>query len=146
MENYNGDYYAWLTSTARALEEGRWSDVDAAQVAEELWDMSKSERRGIESHLGRILTHILKIRYQPGRHTRSWDLSIEESRVRLTRLLADNPSLAARVDELIAEAYETARLAAARQTQIALDVFPVQCPFSLHDVMERDWSLPVSRS
>lgn len=104
--------------------------------------MSKSERRGIESHLSRILTHILNIRYHPGRHTRSWDLSIEEWRVRLKKLLADNLSLAVRLEELMSEAYETARITAARQTQIALDVFPTECPFTVDDVRERDWSTP----
>jgi hypothetical protein len=146
MEDYNGDYYAWLTSTARALEEGRWSDIDAAQVAEELLDMSRSERRGIESHFRRILTHLLKIRYQPGRHSRSWDLSIEESRIRLEELFADNPSLMARADELLRTAYRSARVAAARQTKIATDVFPVDCPYSVADVLERDWSAPDPKS
>jgi hypothetical protein len=140
--NYETDYYDWLTQTAKAVEEGRWSDIDAAQLAEELVDMSKSERRGIESHLERILTHILKIRYQPGLHTRSWDLSVSESRARLRKLFAENPSLEARIDELIADAYETARYEAAKETEIALDVFPEQCPYSAEDVMTRDWSGP----
>lgn len=140
--NYDTDYYAWLTETAKAVEEGRWSDVDAAQIAEELIDLSKSERRGIESHLERIIMHILKIRYQPGCHTRSWDLSIAESRMRVKKLLGENPSLAARIEEMISDAYETARYEAARETNIALDVFPEECPYSTDDVMTRDWAGP----
>lgn len=144
MMDYENDYYGWLTETAKAVEEGRWSDIDAAQLAEELMDMGKSERRGIESHLRRILMHILKIRYQPGLHTRSWDLSIKESRYEAVKLIGENPSLAARTDELIANAYGSARYWAARETEIALDVFPEQCPYSAEDVMTRDWSGPES--
>lgn len=144
MTNYETDYYRWLNQTAKAVEEGRWSDIDAAQLAEELLDMGRSERRSIESHLERILTHILKIRYQPGRHTRSWDLSIAESRHQAAKLFRENPSLAAqeRIDELISGAYETARYVAARETEIALDVFPEACPYTAQDVMTRDWSGP----
>jgi hypothetical protein len=72
VEDYNGDYYAWLTDTAQALVDGRLADVNAAQVAEELQDMGKTERRVLRSHIKRILVHQLKIRYQPGKHTRSW--------------------------------------------------------------------------
>ena len=142
MTDYESDYYGWLNETAKAVEEGRWSDIDAAQLAEELMDMSKSERRGIESHLQRILMNILKIRYQPGRHSRSWDLSIAEARHQAADLFEENPSLAARMDELIAHAYRSARYEAAKETEIALDVFPEQCPYSAEDVMTRDWSGP----
>ena len=135
MENYGGDYYTWLNTTAQAIEQGRLSAMDQAQVAEELRDMGKSERRSIESFLERILVHLLKIEHQPGKHTRSWDLSIQDSRVRLRKLFRDDPSLRPECSELIREAYETARLTAAGQTGLDLDVFPEQCPYSVADVV-----------
>ena len=131
---------AWLTSTARALDEGRWREVDAAQVAEELRDMGKSERRAIESLLEVILVHILKICYQGDRRSRSWDLSIANSRLRLKKLLSENPSLAARTNELITDVYESARIEAASQTDMPLEVFPAECAYTVGDIMERDWS------
>lgn len=130
---YNGDYYGWLTATAQAVLEGR--DFDRAQVAEELADMGKSERLRIESHLGVILTHMLKIRYQPDRHSRSWDLSIAASRMRARKLFNENPSLAARVGDLMADAYDDARFEAANDTGLPLDTFPADCPFSLEEVL-----------
>lgn len=135
MEEYNGDYYAWLNATALALEEGRLNDVNRVQVAEELRDIGKSERRRIESYFERLLAFMLTIEYQPGKHTRSWDYSIETSRVRLRKLFRENPSLAADRNELMLDSYETARLEAARQTGLALELFPVECPFSLPDVL-----------
>ena len=134
-ETYEQDYYAWLTATAQAIEEGRFEEVDRANLAEELRDMSRSEKRSIESFMERIMVHLLKIRYQPGRHTVSWDLSIGDSRVRLEKLFRENPSLRAQAEELMRDAYDSARFGAAKQTKIALDVFPEECPFSPEDVL-----------
>jgi hypothetical protein len=135
VEDYNGDYYAWLTTTALAIDEGRLSEVNRAQVAEELRDMGRSERRTLRSHIRRVLLHLLKIRLQPEKHTRSWNLSIAESRVRIARELNDSPSLRSEFPLFLLEAYEEARLAAARQTGISLEAFPEQCPFTVEDVL-----------
>ena len=44
-------------------------------------------------------------------------------------------------DEAVAEAFETARLEAAGETDLELDTFPLECPYSWHEIMERpiDW-------
>jgi hypothetical protein len=135
VEDYNGDYYAWLNNTALAVEEGHFDKVNRTQVAEELRDMSKTERRTLRSHIRRALLHMLKIRYQPGKHTRSWDLSIAESKLQIDEELADSPSLRRELPELVMQAYREARIRAARQTGLALEVFPEQCPFSVEDIL-----------
>ncbi len=84
-ENYQGDYYQWLTTTAQAIDERRFDAIDARQVAEELRDIGKGEQRSIETHFELILIHLLMIRYQPGRHTRSWDLSIAGYQSRIAK-------------------------------------------------------------
>lgn len=134
-ENYGNDYYGWLTSTAQAVLEGR--DFDRAQVAEELQDMGKSEKRGIVSHLRVILLHLLKIRYQPDMHShsRSWDASMRNSRHALLEEFEDSPSLAAQADALMLRAYPTARSNAEAETGLPLDTFPKACPFSVEDVI-----------
>ena len=134
-DQYCGDYYGWLEQTAKAIEEGRFSEIDRAQIAEELRDMGKAERRAIESYMERIMVHLLKIEHQPGKHTRSWDLSIATSRVRLKKLFSESPSLATQAEELMIEAYETARLEAARQTGLRLETFPEQCPFGIGTIV-----------
>jgi hypothetical protein len=97
--------------------------------------LGKSERNSLTSHLRRIILHLLKIRYQPERHPRSWDLSIIESRVRMEQRLRQSPSLRASLRELSADAYESGRVRAARETGLQLDVFPEQCPFSLDEIV-----------
>ncbi len=134
-ENYDGDYYGWLATTATALEEGRLGDIDRDQVAEELRDMGKSEKRGVVSHMRIIMMHLLKIRHQPEFHTRSWDLTIAASREALDEEFEDSPSLAALAATLRARAYKGARIDAAVETGLPLETFPVECPFCINDVI-----------
>ena len=58
---YERDYYAWLQDQVRALRERRIEDVDWDNVAEEIEDLGKSERRGIRSHMARVVEHLLKL-------------------------------------------------------------------------------------
>jgi hypothetical protein len=51
---YESDYFAWTKNTAAALRDGRVRDVDLAEVAEEIEDLGKSERRAFESALSQL--------------------------------------------------------------------------------------------
>ena len=48
---YETDYFAWTKSTVAALRDGRVRDVDLAEVAEEIEDLGKSERRVVPTEL-----------------------------------------------------------------------------------------------
>jgi hypothetical protein len=79
---YERDYYGWLEQNARAIREGRLEDVDWANVAEELEDMGKSERRALRSQLALLLAHLLKWSHQPHRRhssEHSWRATIEHA-------------------------------------------------------------------
>jgi hypothetical protein len=134
---YNEDFYAWTQETAKALAEGRTEGVDLRRVAEEIEDMGKSERHALESHFRRILVHILRLEYQPVKRTRSWTLSIAESRLRIRKRLEESPSLRASLPELLATAYEEAHLRTALETELEPEAFPEQCPYSLDDVLQQ---------
>lgn len=133
------DFHAWLVRTARLLREHRWDELDAEQLAEEVEDLSKSERRGVSSQLTRLLLHLLKWRFQPQRRSDSWLDSIADARLQLQLALDDSPSLRGYPAEQLAVCYHKARRAAARQTGLAPERFPEQCPFSLDDVLNEDW-------
>lgn len=70
MPGYDEDFYGWTRTTSQALAQGRIDGIDLCRVAEEIEDLGKSEWDALESHLRRILVHLLKIRYQPENHTR----------------------------------------------------------------------------
>ena len=133
--SYETDFYAWTQETARAIREGRWAEIDVPHLAEEVEDMGKSEKRALTSRLELILIHLLKLRFQAEKHTASWDLTIKAQRQRVQKLFRENPSLRARLDDLIEDAYSDARLAAAEETGLGEAMFPEVCPFSAEEVL-----------
>ena len=81
---YDEDLYSWSLEQAKLLREHKFDQIDLEHIIEEIEDMSKSEKRALESFLETLLMHLLKWQYQPfyiGR--RSWELTIIEQRKRL---------------------------------------------------------------
>jgi hypothetical protein len=136
MRAYEQDYAGWVEDTARAIEEGRFSEIDRVALADEVRDLAKTERARIESALRMLLIHLLKAKYQPQKHTRSWDNTIGVQRLHLTKYLRESPSLRPRLPEILADAYETARFDAENETGLMLDTFPETCEWTLAEVLE----------
>ena len=135
---YDDDFFAWTMEQARLLREGAVSEIDTLNLAEEIESMGKNNRRELGSRLAVLLMHLLKWRYQPARRGRSWRLTIQEQRLAAARVLRQNPSLRSASDKVLAEAYESARLIAARETDLDEGIFPEACPFSLEQVFAQD--------
>jgi len=136
MRAYEQDYAGWVEDTARAIEEGRFSEIDRVALADEVRDLGKSERARTESALRVLLIHLLKAKYQPERHTRSWDSTIGIQRVHVARYLRESPSLRPQLPEILADAYETARYDAENQTGLMIDTFPEACEWTVAEVLE----------
>jgi hypothetical protein len=131
---YDEDFYGWSRRTAQLVREGRWSEIDHDHVAEEISDLGISQERALMSQIVRVLKHLLKSKYQPEKHTRSWDLTIAEGRVRIAQIIRRNPSLEFQLDTLLADAYELARIRAAGETDLDIAMFPAKCPFTISEV------------
>ena len=134
---YDRDLYSWAVEQAALLRAGRLAEVDALNLAEEIDDVGNEQYDKLESALRLILLHLLKWDRQPERRSRSWQLSIAVQRRHVLRVLRKNPGLKAVVDEAVTEAYEIARLEAAAQTLLEEDIFPVECPYSWNEIMDR---------
>ena len=135
MRAYEQDYAGWAEDTAKAIEEGRWSEIDREALADEVLSLSRSDRWAIVSMLEVLLVHLLKCQHQPGQKHGSWDNTIAVHRLNLARRLDDSPSLRARSAELIADAYKTARLESATQTRLKVSTFPETCEWSVEEVL-----------
>jgi Domain of unknown function DUF29 len=83
-ELYERDYYAWIQKQVRALRKHRVDEIDWANVAEEIQDLGKSEKRSVESHMARIVEHLLKLAYTPeqmkARNRRGGEITVREAR------------------------------------------------------------------
>ena len=70
--DYDKDGYGWAMEQAALLRARRFSEIDLENIAEEIESVGKSERRTLESHLSRLMMHLLKWQYQPERRGNSW--------------------------------------------------------------------------
>ena len=136
---YEKDFHAWAMRNAELMRQGKSSEADLGNIAEELEGMGKAQRSQMESRLTVLLAHLLKWQFQPERRGKSWRLTIKEQRGRIARLLEKNPSLRSQVDEVMADAYENAIFSAAQETDLEDEDFPSGCPYGFSDVMNPEF-------
>jgi hypothetical protein len=139
---YDRDLYSWAVEQAELLRTGRIAEADALNIAEELDDVGNEQYEKLESALRIILLHLLRWDRQPERRSRSCHLSISIQRRHVLKVLRKNPGLKALADEAVTEAYDIARIEAAAQTLLEDESFPLECPYSWNDIMDREISWP----
>jgi hypothetical protein len=132
----DSDYYAWTLQTAERLRNGRVSEVDLNDVAQELEDMGKAQRHALASHLKVLIVDLLKWRYQPSFRGVSWRVSITNARDEIAELLEDSPSLRSSISELVARRYPAARGRADLETGLSDEPFPQTCPFAEDQMLD----------
>ena len=118
------------------LRSGNLSAADIENIAEEIESMGKSEKRELISRLVVLLLHLLKWQYQPDHRGTSWEATIYTQRKGLIRHLRDNPSLKAKLDEAIMDAFDDARMGAWAETGLPKLTFPAACPWSFAQIMD----------
>ena len=136
--DYDSDFYEWTRHQAAALAAGHMSELDLANLAEEIESLGKRDRRGLRNNLKVVLMHLLKWRYQPEmRQTgHSWESTIIEHRDRIEVILDDSPSLRRQVPAIITEAYPSARRLTGSETALPLETFPEACPWTAEQVLD----------
>ena len=136
---YDRDFYAWANEQAALLRAGHLDSADIEHIAEEIESMGRCEKRELVNRLAVLLMHLLKWRCQPGFRSASWRSAIDEQRYRLESHLEDNPSLKSKLDQAMRDGYRLARLEAERETGLALETFPVVCPFGFEETIRGDF-------
>jgi len=131
---YDTDLYLWSEHQAQLLRNREFDKLDIINMIEEILDLSKSEYDKLESHLTIQMIHMLKIKYQSEKHTRSWDLSIKGSNINAKKVLRKNPSLKSKLKDILHDAYSIARNGAAQETGLEEDIFPEICPWTIEDL------------
>jgi hypothetical protein len=136
---YQQDFYAWAKEQSALIRAGKLADIDWTHIAEEIEDMGKSEKRAMESRLEVLLTHLLKWHYQQSRRSKSWQLTIQDQRRRLEKLVNENPSLKAILSDSLEEVYPSAIIGAANETGLDVDNFPASCPYTHDQIMNPEF-------
>lgn len=58
--NYDTDFYEWTQHQAAALAAGHVSELDLANLAEEIESLGRNNHRELSSRLGVLVLHLLK--------------------------------------------------------------------------------------
>jgi hypothetical protein len=128
---YTEDFYKWTKDQVNFLKKQEFTKMDIDNLIEEIESLGRSEKRALKSYLAILFQHLLKIKYQPAKHTKSWDMSVKNSLHQAQSLLIENPSLKAELQNLAEDAYFTGRLNAISETGLEEEVFPEKCPWKL---------------
>jgi hypothetical protein len=131
---YELDETAWLEQTAALVAQGRFSEVDHANLNEYLTDMARRDHREVLSRLTVLLVHLLKWEHQPEQRTGSWDATVDNQRAELRDLL-ESRTLENYAREVLAKAYGRAIKQAAKEMGIEPSMLPPVCPWSLEEAV-----------
>lgn len=134
---HDHDFYAWTQEQVNLLKTGQLDQVDWQNIAEEIEDMGRSEKRQLESRLEILIIHLLKWQFQTSLRSRNWQLTIKEQRLRLEKLLEKNPSLQPHLTAAIEDVYPLATISADRET--GLSSFPETCPYKLTEILSPEF-------
>ena len=68
---YDTDYNLWVMETVKQLENKDFDAIDLENLIEEVSDLSRRDKRKLESLLRRLFEHLLKLKYWESQITRN---------------------------------------------------------------------------
>lgn len=138
-KTYEADFFSWAMGQADAARRRSANEIDWENVAEELESLGKREKAELHSRFIILIQHLLKWRFQPEHRSRSWKVSIENTRRALAKYLRENPGLRQFLDEEFLDAYAPARASAALEMNVDETALPETCPFTPAEAMAADF-------
>jgi DNA-binding transcriptional regulator YdaS (Cro superfamily) len=130
------DRHAWLAAQGKALADNDWSAIDVVKLAALVDELRGREEADVTRRLGVILQRCLKWQYRPQHRSLSTIGVITAERARLLQRFAEAPSLKVLAAERLGAIYSHARAAIGDETGLAGDAFPVDCPYSLDELLD----------
>lgn len=139
LASYDTDVAGWAHQQACLLREGRFDELDIANIAEEIDSVGRSERKELSSRLAVLLCHLLKWEFQAGKQSPSWKNTIWTQRTQIELLIADSSCLKAQFSHAVRVGYLDARAMAVKQTKLLPKTFPLDCPYASDRIMNKDF-------
>ena len=142
---YDVDYHLWLVETLKQLEENELESLDVEHLIEEILDLSRREKRRLDSLMTRLLEHLLKLQYWQAErryNLNHWKREIRNFRKQINRDLKVSPSLKGYLAEQFDELYQDARELVADASGLPLAHFPGAPIAGLDVVLDETW-LPI---
>ena len=144
---YDADFFRWTQEQAALLRQVPGERVnlpiDWNHAAEEIEDMGRSDLRAVNSRIGVILEHLLKLEHSPvGNPHDGWIETVARCRGDVSRILDDSPSMLRKVSERWLKEYALARRSAARglaRNGVEEEEIPAEPPYTIDEVLDPDW-------
>ena len=136
---YQSDFYSWAMAQSELAHARSSNGLDWDHVAEELRLLGVSEERELVSRLRVLIAHLLKWTYQHECVSKSWRINIANQREELLDHIKINPGLKSKLPVLWAKAFAFARRDAAIETDLDLNTFPLEPPFTYEQAIDEAW-------
>jgi hypothetical protein len=138
---YGTDVHAWTQAQAALLRARAFEAIDLDNIIEEIESLGNEQAHAVESHLIVAVEHLLKLAVSADQEPRrGWMLSVRNARNRIGVRLRKSPSLRPLLGELLADGWETARVAAISGLREAEEgLVPEAMPFTLAQVMDESF-------
>jgi hypothetical protein len=139
---YQIDYYLWLEETLRQLENKDFNAIDLENLIDEVSDLSRREKRRLESLVKRLFEHLLKIKYWESEkvyNEKHWKKEIRNFRQQIKKELQVSPSLKNYTESILNECYYNARNLFSDGSEIPLDTLPENPIANLEEILDENW-------
>lgn len=136
---YELDYLAWYEKTLEQLKNNHLNELDLESLSEVLENLVRDTKRSGESYLRQIIIHLLLIEYWESEKINRchWAAEIVNFRSELdTDMTTDFKKHLDLVKENI---YQKALQYVIKKTALNKTLFPIQCPYSLEQLLDDDW-------
>ena len=140
---YEEDYYLWIETTLKKLQNKDIEHLDWQHLAEEVEALGIEQRRKVESYLKQLLIHLLLYRYWETEREycqRGWQNEILNFRDEL-EFSFRSKTLYNYFLNCLEPVYLKARRQAIQKTGLLTQVFPEECPFTPEDILNSDYFL-----
>jgi hypothetical protein len=135
---YEIDDYLWIQKTIELLKAKKFRELDLENLIEELDDLGRERKHKIKSLLEQIIRHLLLLTYWESEYNRNaqhWEAEIVSFRNQLHDRMTTN--FYHYLEENLASIYQNALRYAQRKSR--LKNLPLQCPYTLEQLLNDDW-------
>lgn len=139
---YDTDYNLWVLETVKKLENRDLDSLDWENLIEEVLDLSKRDKRKLESLLIKLIEHLLILEYWHSENQRNkghWQRKIINFRKKIKRLLEDSPSLKNHLKTKFDRCYQDGKEIASQHSLLSINTFPEKAIANLEQVLDENW-------
>jgi hypothetical protein len=136
---YDLDDAQWLEETVCLLKKHQFQQLDLDNLIEELEDLGREKKNAVASLLEQIIRHLLLLQYwtkESEYNSVHWQEEIYNFRTQLGRKITTN--LRNYLEKELNSIYQDA-LGFVKIKTVNSVVFPLDCPYSLEQLLDRSW-------